>query len=52
LLRRESGRHAVIQAEVLLANLGQVAADLEAGAIVVLEATRVRVRPLPIIPDD
>jgi hypothetical protein len=35
----------------VLANLDQVLADLEAGAIVVLEATRVRIRRLPVRSD-
>ena len=48
LLRREASRSAVSQAGVILANLDQVAADIDAGAIVVLEAKRVRVRRLPV----
>jgi predicted nuclease of predicted toxin-antitoxin system len=48
LLRREGERAASRQAAVLLANFGQVAADLDAGCIVVMEATRVRVRRLPV----
>jgi predicted nuclease of predicted toxin-antitoxin system len=50
LLRRETDRSASTQAALILANLDQVAADIDAGAIVVLEATRVRVRRLP-VPD-
>jgi predicted nuclease of predicted toxin-antitoxin system len=52
LLRREVDRRASSQARVVLANLDQVASDIEAGAIVVIEATRVRVRRLPIIGND
>jgi predicted nuclease of predicted toxin-antitoxin system len=51
LLRREGDRRASGQATLVLANLDQVAADLDAGAIVVLEAIRVRVRRLPLAPD-
>jgi predicted nuclease of predicted toxin-antitoxin system len=51
LLRREDDRHASNQAALVLANLDQVLADLEAGAIVVLEATRVRIRRLPVRSD-
>jgi len=48
LLRLRSPRPAAALAAVLLANLGAVADDLEAGAIVVLEDERVRVRRLPL----
>ncbi len=48
LFRREGERGASRQADLLLANLDQVAADLDAGSIVVMEATRVRVRRLPL----
>jgi predicted nuclease of predicted toxin-antitoxin system len=48
LLRRETDRSASSQSDLILANLDQVAADIDAGAIVVLEATRVRVRRLPV----
>lgn len=51
LFRREAGRAASVQAGLLLANLGQLEADLQEGAIVVLEATRIRVRRLPITPE-
>ena len=47
LFRRATGRRASSQARLLLANLDQVSSDLDAGAVVVLEATRVRVRRLP-----
>ena len=48
LLRREGSRRAAAQATLILANLGPVEVDLAAGAVVVIEATRVRVRRLPI----
>lgn len=48
LLRLRSPRPAARLAGVLLANLEGVAADLEAGAIVVLEDERIRVRRLPL----
>jgi len=51
LLRRESDRPASRQAELVLANLDQVLGDLDAGAIVVLDATRVRIRRLPVKSD-
>jgi predicted nuclease of predicted toxin-antitoxin system len=49
LLRHRSARDAAGQANLVLANLDQVAADLDAGAIVVIEDLRVRVRRLPFI---
>ncbi len=48
LLRREGERAASGQAALLLANFSQIAADLDAGAIVVMESTRVRARRLPV----
>jgi hypothetical protein len=39
------------QATLILANLPQVQFDLDAGAIVVIEANRVRVRRLPLTPE-
>jgi predicted nuclease of predicted toxin-antitoxin system len=51
LLRRETDRRATSQARLLLANLDQVEADLRSGAIVVIENTRMRVRPLRVIPE-
>ena len=47
LFRREDDRRAVTQAGLILSNLPQVREDLEAGAIVVIEARRIRVRRLP-----
>ena len=46
LFRREDDRRAIRQAGLILSNLDQVRDDLEAGAIVVIEAHRVRVRRL------
>lgn len=48
LFRRQTGRRPTEQAAILLANLNEVEADLAAGAIVVIEENRVRVRLLPI----
>ena len=48
LLRLRSPRRARQLADLLLANLDAVADDLGAGAIVVVEDERVRVRRLPI----
>ena len=47
LLRRQGDRRAAQIAALVLANLEAVSEDLVAGAIVVLEADRVRVRRLP-----
>ena len=49
LLRRSAQRRPTEQATLLLANLPMVEVDLKAGAVVVFEQTRVRVRRLPII---
>jgi predicted nuclease of predicted toxin-antitoxin system len=46
LFRREDDRRAATQAGLILSNLDQVKDDLEAGAIVVIEPHRVRVRRL------
>lgn len=48
LIRLRSPRRAIALVSLLLANLDAVAVDLEAGAVVVLEDERVRVRRLPI----
>ncbi|HBX79050.1 MAG TPA: hypothetical protein DEG43_15515 [Acidimicrobiaceae bacterium] len=50
LLRRQDRRRAHQVAALLLANLGPVGADLDAGAVVVLDQDRVRVRRLPFQP--
>jgi predicted nuclease of predicted toxin-antitoxin system len=48
LLRGALTRRPAAQVKLLLANLPAAVDDLEAGAIVVLEPTRIRVRALPI----
>ncbi len=48
LFRGEVTRQPSAQAELLLANLDQIASDLEAGAVAVMGDGRVRVRRLPI----
>lgn len=48
LLRWPELRRAQDQVRVLLANLPNLKEDLEAGAVVVIEPTRIRVRTLPI----
>ena len=51
LFRMAGQRRAWSQAALVLANLPQVAGDLEAGALVVIEDGRVRSRRLPLIPE-
>lgn len=46
LFRREADRRAATQAGLILANIDQVADDLEKGSIVVIEPHRIRVRRL------
>ncbi|PKB65196.1 MAG: hypothetical protein BZY80_00865 [SAR202 cluster bacterium Io17-Chloro-G2] len=48
LFRRLSLRRPSSQADLILSNLGPISGPLEKGCIVVLEETRIRVRPLPI----
>lgn len=50
LLRRQSSRRAAQIAALLLANLDTVSDDLDAGAIVVFDEDRIRIRSLPIHP--
>lgn len=49
LLRRVSGRRPREQIAVLLANLANIAAELEVGSVVVFDEKRIRVRSLPIV---
>lgn len=52
LLRRQEGRRASEIASLILANLQAVADDLASGAIVVLDDERVRIRSLPLQPEN
>lgn len=47
LLRIGNGRRAAQIAELMLINLSTVQDDLDAGAVVVIDDERIRVRPLP-----
>ena len=49
LIRRLTGRRAIEQATIILANLDVVSEDLDSGAVVVLTDEWVRVRRLPIV---
>jgi predicted nuclease of predicted toxin-antitoxin system len=49
LLRRMVPRRPESQVSFLLSNLNEIAESLEQGAVVVIEETRLRVRPLPIV---
>ena len=49
LLRRMVPRRPESQVSSLLSNLNEIAESLERGAVVVIEETRLRVRPLPIV---
>lgn len=51
ILLRRADKRPVPVAEVIVANLGQVAGDLAAGALVVIGDRRIRVRRLPVHPD-
>ncbi|HEX5107615.1 MAG TPA: DUF5615 family PIN-like protein [Vicinamibacterales bacterium] len=48
LFRHGAEHRPVLQAEILLANLGTLETDLIEGAIVTIEPSRIRVRRLPI----
>ena len=50
LLRQNNGRRAADVVELILANLSQFEQDLENGAVVTIETTRIRVRNLPMYP--
>ncbi len=50
LFRQQRRRRAELQAGVLLENLGAIEPDLERGAVVIFEDTRIRVRHLPLLP--
>ena len=52
LLRRQEGRRASKIASLIVANLEAVADDLASGAIVVLDDDRVRIRSLPLQPEN
>lgn len=48
IIRTAGSRRPTAQAKLLVDNLPAGAADLDAGALVVIEETRVRIRSLPI----
>lgn len=50
LFRGATPRHPNEQVKLLLANLGEITASIERGAVIVLEPQRIRVRTLPISP--
>lgn len=51
LFRRQGQRRVAELVKLLSANLGAIAEDLETGALVVIDADRIRVRRLPMNPD-
>jgi predicted nuclease of predicted toxin-antitoxin system len=51
LLRRQEGRRASEIAALIVANLAAITNDLDAGALVVIDDDRIRVRNLPFRPD-
>jgi predicted nuclease of predicted toxin-antitoxin system len=52
ILLRRADKRAESLAAVILANLDQVADDLDAGALIVISETRIRTRRLPMKPSD
>jgi predicted nuclease of predicted toxin-antitoxin system len=52
ILLRRTDKGADSLATVVIANLGQIADDLNAGALVVISDTRIRARRLPVKPAD
>ena len=52
ILLRRAGKRAEALAAVILANLGQIADDLDAGALIVISDTRIRTRRLAVKPYD
>ena len=51
ILRRQEGRRASEIAALIVANLAAITNDLGAGALVVIDDDRIRVRSLPFRPD-
>lgn len=50
LFRHGTQRRPDDQVAILLSNLDAISADLDSGAVVVVEPSRIRVRPLPLLP--
>ena len=49
---RERPRRPEAQELLLLGYLDRLATALDEGAIVVIEASRIRIRPLPVVPEE